>query len=785
MVASDDGVDWEPVQIEILGVVRAHVSGTVLEGARLGSLKARQLIVALAIEAPLRLTTEQLVDRLWICPPDGAERIVTGLVSRVRRALGRPAVEGNARSGYRLASEVSIDLRHAEELLARLTAAQASGDAAELLSLAKGAVAVLSGGMLATDDRSGFEWIEEARRYIDACLVRARSVGARAALANSDAALAIEFAHEVRKADPFDEDALALLMRAYAESGGPAEALRAFARFRAEHFDDIGGLPAKEINELADRIRSSIVAHSASVDEEVDLGDRGPLAEIVVDAAAVIGRTFDTDQVAALCSLDPVQVHLLLGRARIEGLIVEDSTNYRFSDGQRWTDVLNAISPPLRRSLHRRAAELFGYDPVRAAAHREAAGDWKAARAEWRRAAAEAKAGFNLVDAEAHLGRAITAANHCGEVGERARCRIDRGHVREQLGRYASALEDHRHAIDLARDGGLLDLENAALERAAWTLYYARNTDSAEDLADRALPWCEQVCRSPTAPATARVLLGRLRHSTGDLAGADAVLDSVDPATLDFPDQVAAGVIVAVHRAHHDRYSDAFASAERAARTARASGEYRDVLTSTLVAAVASFNAGWFAAALDRVEVVSTLSGEFDDPSYQVRALTMEAVIRLELGDLRKAAELATRAAALAKQVRGGTTHSGLHAQLARAEAYMQLTGRLDDVLREPIPREVSYARRLELRRLELRARLEPEFAEELLERSTVDRAPKYQALAHQHLGHPDDARQLADLVGSDLLLSKVGSGRLRREAHARIAARLPIAVRGVYRAGR
>lgn len=779
----DDARALGTVRVEVLGAVRAHVNGLVLEGARLGSLKTRQVVVALAIEAPLRLSTDQLVDRLWTSPPDGAERIVNGLVSRVRRALGRDTVEGNARSGYRLASEVDIDLRRAEELLARLSAAQGRGDVNELLSLAKDAVTTLSAGTLAAEDRSGFEWIDAARRHVEACLLRARIAGARAALASSDAPLAIKFAEQVRAADPFDEEAVVVLMRAYAANGEHAQAIRSFTQFSAELLDEVGGSPSTEVVALADRIRSSIAAHSETRDRGHDLRGEDDLEELAIRAAAVLGRSFDADDVARLCEIDTVLAHFLLGRARSRAMIAEDAASYRFIEDQRRQEVLDAIPAPLHRSLHRRAADCASLDPAGAAEHLEAAGEWPLALGEWRRAATEAKARFALTESEVLLGNAISVADRCGDLVARVQCRVDRGHVREQLGRYPLALEDHRHAVDLARTGGLLDLENLALERAAWTLYYARNADGAEDLADRALPWCEQVQRSPTPSATASVLLGRLRHSTGDIAGADAILDSIDPERLHAADRVATGVMAALLQAHHDRYNDALTTAEKTARVARQSGEYRDVLTSTFVAAVASCNAGWFATALDRIEVVSALSVEFDDPSYRVRALTMEAVVRLELGDLRHAAEIAARADDLARRTRGGNTHSGFHARLARAETTMRLGGRDDPVLQDPIPTGISYASRLELRRLELRARREPELAERLLERATADAAPKYQALAHQHLDHPNDALDIAHTVGSDLLLTKVGPEERRHEARARIAARLPASLRRIYTA--
>jgi hypothetical protein len=88
---------------------------------------------------------------------------------------------------------------------------------------------------------------------------------------------------------------------------------------------------------------------------------------------------------------------------------------------------------------------------------------------------------------------------------------------------------------------------------------------------------------------------------------------------------------------------------------------------------------------------------------------------------------------------------------------------------------------RLELRYLELWARLEPPRAEALLERARVAGSRKYEALALAALGRTGEASRLARELGSDYLVAQVAPAQEAAEAVARMTRSLPPGLRGSF----
>jgi hypothetical protein len=85
---------------------------------------------------------------------------------------------------------------------------------------------------------------------------------------------------------------------------------------------------------------------------------------------------------------------------------------------------------------------------------------------------------------------------------------------------------------------------------------------------------------------------------------------------------------------------------------------------------------------------------------------------------------------------------------------------------------------RADLRYREVRCRLVPGEAEELLELSLERRSRKYEALALAHLGRHDEAATAALATGSDLLVAEVAPRPQAQAAYDRLAAALPSELR-------
>ena len=216
----------------------------------IGSRKARLLLALLALEHGSLVRQDRIVDIVWgaeLLPRDPAHNIAT-MVSRIRRTLGGDSVVGD-RAGYRLGATVRVDLGDAAALVAKTEVVWADREPHDVFTVARRALRMLSrGGVL--DDEPHELWAEPARVRHRDLLRRARHSVARSALQLDDSATALEAAGSALAADPLDEIACRLLMRAYDASGEPVRALHTFHRLRARLADELGLDPAAATREL-------------------------------------------------------------------------------------------------------------------------------------------------------------------------------------------------------------------------------------------------------------------------------------------------------------------------------------------------------------------------------------------------------------------------------------------------------------------------------------------------------------------------------------------------------
>ena len=88
---------------------------------------------------------------------------------------------------------------------------------------------------------------------------------------------------------------------------------------------------------------------------------------------------------------------------------------------------------------------------------------------------------------------------------------------------------------------------------------------------------------------------------------------------------------------------------------------------------------------------------------------------------------------------------------------------------------------RIELRRLEIHARLEPSRAEELLVLARQFGSAKYESLALSYLGAADEAAATAQRTGSTWLLARVGPEAVARANAEELAGQLPVELRDQF----
>ena len=508
----------------------------------------------------------------------------------------------------------------------------------------------------------------------------------------------------------------------------------------------------------------------------------GADVEEFLRVAVVAGASFDLDLVAAVQDVAPEAAARLAQRALEAGLLTTKADDLAFANSVIQSVLYETTPPAVRASRHRRIADLVADRPELVAVHREAAGDWQRAYSAWTEAAADARRRFANRDAERLFGRALAAAVAAGDDAAVGRVSMRRGQIREELADYAGAREDHQRALALARALGDSALEAMALERLGWTAYYGRDVDRAADFAVQATALAEAAAAAPQAQASALVLVGRVRHWAGDMAGASAAYEQAlvdgesEPATV-----ASALSCLGALLEHGDRFAEARDVLARATATCEETGSFRALLRTLFFAGLARANLGDLVGALRVLERKRGLLNRYDVQFYRARTSTTLSWVWRELGDGPRAEDLALEAIEQSREVAEGSlqTEQELHALLAAAEcrllvgdegAAATLVAEAEPLIRVWLP----FRWRAELRLIEVASRLEPARAELLLDLARQRGSAKYQALALARLGHREEAAAVAAPTGSMLLLAEVAPDRQARDALQSMASSLP-----------
>ncbi|WP_405409317.1 BTAD domain-containing putative transcriptional regulator [Streptomyces decoyicus] len=213
----------------------------------LGGARVRALVVALAVRGGRPVAVETLIDEVWAvdAPPQDAPGALQALVGRLRRALGKPAVE-SLPGAYRLVTgPYEVDLHQFERLVAMGTRQLQEGDPATAAGTLRTGLALWRGpALLDLPDGAGAAHGPEALRLA----ALHRRIDADLALGRTE-----ELLPELRQltADhPLDEPFRAQLMRALYGAGRGADALAAYEETRQLLADRLGADPGPELRAL-------------------------------------------------------------------------------------------------------------------------------------------------------------------------------------------------------------------------------------------------------------------------------------------------------------------------------------------------------------------------------------------------------------------------------------------------------------------------------------------------------------------------------------------------------
>ncbi|NYE40449.1 BTAD domain-containing putative transcriptional regulator [Streptomyces fulvorobeus] len=232
------------MRYSILGTTRAlRPDGTAVA---LGGARLRALLTVLALRPGRTVGAAALVDEVWDGdPPADAVGALQALVARLRRVLGRAAVE-SAEGGYRLAAHADdVDLHRFERLAGEGTRAFAEGDAERAVAALDDALALWREPVLADlPDRAGPVAGLEARR------LEARRTRLAAVLALGRPEEALPELTALAAAHPIDEPLQALRIQALRDAGRTAQALAAYEEVRLVLADRLGAVPGPGLRDL-------------------------------------------------------------------------------------------------------------------------------------------------------------------------------------------------------------------------------------------------------------------------------------------------------------------------------------------------------------------------------------------------------------------------------------------------------------------------------------------------------------------------------------------------------
>lgn len=248
-----------------------------VDPAALGSRKGRALLRLLAMARGHAVAVDTLTQELWgDAPPTRPADQLAVLISRLRTVLGRDCLE-HTDAGYRMRYDW-LDADELSDLVAEIERRQRDGNIRGAASAARVALSLVRGEPAAELG----PWSQARLAELDRLVMRARRVAASALTSAGSWLEATELAGTALERDPYDEDALRLLMRAYVSGGRVGSALSAYATARRHLAEDLGADPSPE----------TVALHAAIVRGELAVEDQPSAAS----APLLVGREDQLDR---------------------------------------------------------------------------------------------------------------------------------------------------------------------------------------------------------------------------------------------------------------------------------------------------------------------------------------------------------------------------------------------------------------------------------------------------------------------------------------------------------
>ena len=240
----------EVTRIQLCGRIAIEIAGRRLEG-KLPGRQGTLLFAYLTANRIRSLARAELLGVLWPDgpPPRTAETTLTGVISRLRHALGENVVHAGSYPRVTLPGDAWIDLEVAAKAIHGAESAVAQGAWPQAWISGRVALHIARREFLAGHDAP---WIEERRRSLQTTQASAlECIGeAGLGLGGSELAAADRSGRALIASEPYRESGYRLLMRALEARGNVAAALAVYDQLRCVLRDELGTAPGAETQAL-------------------------------------------------------------------------------------------------------------------------------------------------------------------------------------------------------------------------------------------------------------------------------------------------------------------------------------------------------------------------------------------------------------------------------------------------------------------------------------------------------------------------------------------------------
>jgi len=300
--------------VALLGPVEVRRDGELIA---VPSGKPTELLVRLAVAAGSTVPKEQLLEDLWAADAvSTSANTMQSKVSRLRRALGDPALVEGGPVGYKLAVDPSaVDLLVLAGRADEVTGLVQVGDAAGVRDACTEALGLFRGDSLF--GASDADWLRPYRSQAEGLRLRLieDQLGARLDLgASGDVVGQLE---GLVAEHPLREGLWGLLITALYRAGRQAEALAAYRSVREHLVEELGLEPGRDLQRLEQQVLAQDPALEAPAPKPEpapgqSLADGGNLPVL---SSSLVGRDRECADLAKLC--DAHRLVTLVGPAGV------------------------------------------------------------------------------------------------------------------------------------------------------------------------------------------------------------------------------------------------------------------------------------------------------------------------------------------------------------------------------------------------------------------------------------------------------------------------------------